>query len=75
MRIYTIVSCPKCGEYRIVKRQKTFKCFSCGEISTLRAELAVFSSDSAVEAMRKLANLKLMRRRSGGPVTSLSGAR
>jgi transcription elongation factor Elf1 len=56
---YLIVSCPKCGSLRIVRRQRTFSCFACGVNAEVAADRIVASADTAREARRILAALKM----------------
>lgn len=59
---YFVVVCAKCGDYRVVSRmQKSFRCFSCGHVSSLRQELIVAYACSAKEARQKIALLKISR--------------
>jgi len=56
--VYLIVHCPRCGSYRLIKGQRTFKCFSCGNTTTLKADYVVATASSADEARRKIVELK-----------------
>ncbi|MEM0482355.1 MAG: hypothetical protein QXM16_05665 [Nitrososphaerota archaeon] len=59
---YLVVVCARCGGYRVVTGlQKTFRCFSCGNVSSLREELVVTYASSAEEARQKIAHLKISR--------------
>ncbi|MCS7146167.1 MAG: DUF1922 domain-containing protein [Nitrososphaerota archaeon] len=61
LQAYSVVICPRCGEYRVVKRQKTFKCFKCGSTIAIQSSRIVASVNSADEARRVIAQLKMRR--------------
>ncbi len=57
---YLVVVCASCGGYRVVSGvQKTFRCFSCGNVSSLKQELIVAYANSAEEARQRIAYLKI----------------
>ncbi|GBC71657.1 hypothetical protein HRbin02_01442 [Candidatus Calditenuaceae archaeon HR02] len=59
---YLVVVCSRCGGYRVVSGvQKTFRCFSCGNVSSLKQELVVAYASSAEEARHVIAHLKISR--------------
>jgi len=63
---YFVVKCMRCGELRVTKAAKRFKCFACGYMSTISKESLLARASSASEARQVVGMLKAETRRSSG---------
>jgi len=56
--LYFVVRCPRCNARRIVKMQRTFKCFGCGATVSLKQDYIIASAATHEEARKLLAETK-----------------
>lgn len=62
-RPYLVVRCSRCGEVRVTRASRRFRCFLCGGSPAVSPENIVARATSASEAMRLASMIKAERRR------------